>query len=207
MPIQNGHDINLKSKRLQRATAVYQAMVLLTLSKKITGLIGPLLMRTGLSARQAFLRGQVRDSHYLDMLFLVRYAQKLISLEVNDESARVVTKFKKQTKVDHIVDTAFDRMFGTNVDEERMKKASIAELRVEVLEDNLRPALINNEVWSDVMKWRLNFRVIKWARQEFLISKYGPEVKVREAWKRMFFFKEWQYFLTRFSSIETYRRP
>ena len=155
-------------------------MVFLTLSKKLTGLIGPLLMRTGLSARQAFLRGQVRDSHYLDMLFLVRYAQKLISLEVNDESSRVVTKFKKQNRVDQFVDNTFDRMFGTNVDEERMKKASIAELRVEVLEDNLRPALINNEVWSDVMKWRLNFRVIKWARQEFLISKYGPEIRVRE---------------------------
>jgi hypothetical protein len=136
-------------------------------------------MRTGLSARQSLSRGHVRDSHYLDMLFLVRYAQKLISLEVNDESARVVTKFKKQTRVDQIVDNTFDRMFGTNVDEERMKKASIAELRVEVLEDNLRPALINNEVWSDVMKWRLNFRVIKWARREFLISKYGPEVRVR----------------------------
>jgi hypothetical protein len=146
-------------------------------------------MRTGLSARQSFLRGQVSDSHYLDMLFFVRYAQKLISLEVNDESARVVTKFKKQTKVDQFVDNTFDRMFGTNVDEERMKKASIAELRVEVLEDNLRPALINNEVWSDVMKWRFNFRVIKWARQEFLISKYGPEVKVRQAWKRMYFSK------------------
>jgi hypothetical protein len=154
-------------------------MVLLTFSKKVTGLIGPLLMRTGLSARQAFLRGQARDSHYLDMLFLVRYAQKLISLEIYDESSNVVTKFKKQTRVDKFVDNTFDRMFGTNVDEERMKKASIAELRVEVLADNLRPALINNEVWSDVMKWRLNFRVIKWARQEFLISKYGPEVKVR----------------------------
>ena len=138
-------------------------------------------MRTGLSARQAFLRSQAgRDSHYLDMIFLVRYAQKLISLEVNDESSRVVTKFKKQNRVDQFVDNTFDRMFGTNVDEERMKKASIAELRVEVLEDNLRPALINNEVWSDVMKWRLNFRVIKWARQEFLISKYGPEIRVRD---------------------------
>jgi hypothetical protein len=71
-------------------------MVLLALSKKITGLTGPLLMRTGLSARRAFSRGQVRDSHCLDVLFLVWHAQNLISLEVNDESARVVTKFKKQ---------------------------------------------------------------------------------------------------------------
>jgi hypothetical protein len=42
----------------------------------------------------------------------------------------------------------------------------------------LRPALIPNDRWSDAMKWRWNSRVLKWARQEFVVSKYGPEVKV-----------------------------
>ena len=153
-------------------------MVLLTLSKKFTGLIGPFLLRTGLSVRQAFLRGRALDAPYLDMLFLIQTAQKLISLEIHDESARSVTKWKKQTRLDRFVDTTFDSLFGKSEEEELKRQASIAELRVEVLEDNLRPALIHNEVWSDVMKWRLNFRVLMWARKEFLVSKYGPEVKV-----------------------------
>jgi hypothetical protein len=152
-------------------------MVFLSLSKKISGLVGPFLMRNGLSLRHAFLRGRPGDAPYTDMLFLVRWAQQMISLEVHDESARVVTKFKKQTRIDKLVDSSFDAMFGKSSEEDRMKKASFSELRVQVLEDSLRPALVNNERWSDVMKWRFNFRVIKWARTEFLVSKYGPDVK------------------------------
>ena len=155
-------------------------MVLLTLAKKIGGQVAPLLMRTGLSIRHGLLRGRDRDSPYLDMLLLIRYAQSLISLEVYDESAATVTKFKQQSKLDKIVDNVYDSMFGAPAEEEEMRKASISKIRVKVLEDYLRPALIDNEQWSDVLKWRLNFRIVKWARTELLVSKYGPSVKVRD---------------------------
>ena len=157
---------------------VVDSMVLFTITKKIGGQIAPFLMRTGLSIRHRLLRGVDRDSPYLDMLLLIRYAQSIISLEVYDESAATVTKFKKQSKLDKVVDKVYDGLFGAPAEEEEMRKASISKIRVKVLEENLRPALIDNEQWSDVLKWRLNFRVLKWARTELLVSKYGPEVKV-----------------------------
>lgn len=169
-------------------------MVLLSLVKKVGGLLGPFMMRSGLSARQMLLRFGVKESPYMDLILLIRHAQKLISLEVYEESAVTVTKFKQHTKVDKIVDDVYDRMFGKNAEEEELRKASISKLRLKVLEEYLRPALVDNEVWSDVLKWRLNFRVLKWARTETLVSKYGPEVKVcviRIRWHHWYTFACW----------------
>jgi hypothetical protein len=174
-------------------------MVFLTLSKKVTGVIGPFLFRSGLAARnvllwrQAAAAGANKDSPYLDMLLLIPYAQKLISLTVYDESARVVTQYKHDTtRLERALDDTYDALFGkstnNNEDEQQQKQkaASVADLRIQVLDDNLRPALIPNDRWSDVMKWRWNVRVLKWARTEFLVSKYGPEVKVREVHALLF---------------------
>ena len=76
----------------------------------------------------------------------------------------------------------YDALFGKSDEEEEAstmkKKKTIAQLRVQVLEDQLRPVLFPEEKWSDVFKWRWNARVVKWVRKEFLVAKYGPEVKV-----------------------------
>jgi hypothetical protein len=146
-------------------------MVLLTLSKKITGLVGPFVFRNGLKARNAI----GSSNHHWDLLFL-SYAQKLISLEVYEESAKVVKQFKYQSALDEWVDKTFDKWFGTDADEQRRLRASVSELRVEVLEENLRPALLPNGQWRDVLAWKDNARVKQWARKEFLISKYGAAV-------------------------------
>jgi hypothetical protein len=66
-------------------------------------------------------------------------------------------------------DTYDDALFGkskeNNEDAQQKQKAgSVADLRIQVLDDNLRPALIDlipNDRWSDVMKWRWNVRVLK----------------------------------------------
>ena len=150
-------------------------MVLLTLSKKITGLVGPFLFRNGLKARNA-LGGNSSSSPYWDLVFL-NYAQKLISLEVHEESAKVVKQFKYQSKMDEWVDKTFDKWFGADADEQRRLKASVSELRLEVFEDNMRAALLPNDRWSDIFAWKDNVRVKQWARKEFLISKYGADVQ------------------------------
>jgi hypothetical protein len=158
-------------------------MVFLTLSKRVTGLVGPVLFRTGLTTRNALLQLRntqptVNDSPYLDLFCLIPYAQKLISLAVYDESARVVSRFKDKSRMDQALDSTYDALFGQSKQDQAREQASISELRVQVLDDQLRPALIPNDRWSDAMKWRWNSRVLKWARQEFVVSKYGPEVKV-----------------------------
>lgn len=132
-------------------------MVFLTLSKKIANTIGPALFRSGLMARNALV--QKANSPYLDMMFLLPFSQKLISLAIYDDSRRVVSQFYKKGN---------DKMDAT---------LAISDLRLQVLSDNMRPALLPNEVWDDIDQWRWNLRVMKWARSEFLVSKYGPQVK------------------------------
>jgi hypothetical protein len=86
-------------------------MVFFTLSKKVTGLIGPFLLRTGLAARNALSRTTTRtprvDAPYLDMLCLVPIAQKLISLAVYDESLKVVSSYHndKSSRVGQALDS------------------------------------------------------------------------------------------------------
>ena len=152
-------------------------MVFLTLSKKVTGVIGPLLFRTGLSARNVLSRSAKNDAPYLDMALLIPYAQKLMSLAVYDESQRMVSAYKDKSRVDQALDDTYDALFGKSKEDEEMEQASISEIRIQVLDDYLRPALLPNDRWEDTSKWRWNFRVMKWARMEFLVSKYGPKVK------------------------------
>lgn len=158
-------------------------MVLFTISKQITNLIGPALFRTGLSTRNLLalaVSPNSSDTPYLDLLCGIPYSQKLLSLSVYDESARVVSKFKEASRVEKALDATYDALFGSNTspEEQAQVEQSIADIRLEVLEEQLRPALLPNEQWGDVLQWKWNPRIMKWLRQELLVAKYGPRVKV-----------------------------
>lgn len=152
-------------------------MVFLTLSKKVTSLIGPTLFRTGLAARNILSRNSRKDAPYLDMIFLVPVAQKLISLAIYDESLKKVSSYKDKTRVEKALDSTYDALFGKSKEDAEQEEIDISDIRIQVLDDNLRPALLPKDRWSDVLKWKWNARIIKWARKEFLVSKYGPQVK------------------------------
>ena len=170
-------------------------MVFLTISKKITSVVGPVLLKTGLNVRNAIsyvlpggsktsrTSSALRDNPYLDMMLMIPYAQKLISLAIYEKSAEVVTQYndqqrEKMQEKSSSLDQMYDSLFGQQQKQQQQySKKSISELRVKVFEEKIRPSLLPNESWSDVMKWRFNVRVIKWARTEFLISKYGPAIR------------------------------
>ena len=177
-------------------------MVFLTISKQITGLIGPFLFRNGIRARNVFVRisnsTPTALTPYLDMAVLIPYAQKLMSLTVYDESQQAISDYYKEKAVASSssssassgLKSTFDALLGNKpprpetpleatkeqVQDENM---ALSDIRISVLESELRPALLPNETWSDVASWRWNFPVVKWARMEFLVSKYGPSIKVR----------------------------
>jgi hypothetical protein len=150
-------------------------MVFLTFSKILTGLLGPPLLRKGLVARNAL---QKQDSPYLDMIFFIPYAQKMISLAVYDESQKALTRSHDNDQSNlSMIQYLFSNISKEKDDYVPRSPNSISELRLLVLDEKLRPALLPNETWGDVNIWRWNIRVMKWARMEFFVCKYGPQVK------------------------------
>jgi hypothetical protein len=138
-------------------TTHYCRMVLLTASARLNQWLGPHLLRWGIYLRYSLAGGIIRDNPRADVLCGLPVAQKLIQIEVHDESkAQVIAEAKKNS-------------YFTEQDE--------ASARIRVFERYLRPALIPNEKWSDVRKWQFHSRLIKWVRAEFLVAKYGSSVR------------------------------
>ena len=153
-------------------------MVVLTLSRKINKVIGPFLLRNGIALRYALGRGVVTDNPFWDSMLLVHLSQRLVSMEVHDDALKLQRDSRRpQSTLDEWAEKTFDSMFGKSEEEERLKKMSDAELRVHVLEQYIRPALLKNETFSDVLKWRFHQRTLKWLRAEYLIAKYGSTVQ------------------------------
>ena len=48
---------------------------------------------------------------------------------------------------------------------------------MEAYENYMRPILVPNERWGDVMRWQFNVRFVNFARVEFLAAKYGLDLK------------------------------
>ena len=118
-------------------------MVFLTISKRITTLVGPAIFRTGLRARN-LLSQQQQDTPWLDSLCGLTFAQKLISLAIYDESVRFVSEFKAKSRLDDALDITYAKLFGGKSPEDAAREeASIAELRLEVLDSQLRPAPVS----------------------------------------------------------------
>jgi hypothetical protein len=153
-------------------------MVFLNLTKSFNQWLGPFLLRNGLRARYVLGQGVIRDSPQTDALLWIPLAQKLISLEVHDECQKAILKGRVEpswreyisggTKSSEPSETAE----GTSPN-----RPSDAELRLQVLEKYLRPALVKNEQWSNVQTWQFHNRFRQWARTEFLVAKHGPDLR------------------------------
>lgn len=145
-------------------------MVLYTVSNYVTHWMAPRLFRVGIALRNHFPRS---TSYTYDFFCGLPMAQTMLSLKLYDESTkRVAQQQQQQSTADphHDPDERFDLY------------ASMAiKTRLKVLQEHLRPALTPNNLWSDVHQWNWNLRILKWVRQEVLIAKYGPLVKVRNS--------------------------
>ena len=133
--------------------------MLLTLSKKTNQWLGKFLLKHGIKARFALSDGVMRDHPRLDAALLLPLAMRLVSLESYDQGQVAVNRALQQESIQ------------TNKTEFHTPE-SLGEIRLQVLESYLRPALLPNEQWSDVCRWRFHQRLVKWARKEYLMTRY-----------------------------------
>lgn len=156
-------------------------MVFLNLTKHFNRWLGPFLLRNGLKARYRLGGGVIRDSARMDIMLCIPLAQKLISLEVHDECQQAVTNGRveaswKESLFGRSRKTS-DGQHETTARAAAAAAATPATIRLQVLEKYLRPALVNNEQWSNVRTWQFHNRLLKWARTELLMAKHGPELR------------------------------
>jgi hypothetical protein len=155
--------------------------VFLNLTKNFNQWLGPFLLRQGLRARYVLGQGVLRDSPRTDALLWIPIAQKLISLEVHDECQKAVLNGRVEPTwreyMSGFTPSAETETFERPDDTTRANRPSDAELRIQVLEKYLRPALVQNEHWGNVQTWQLHNRFLQWARTELLLAKHGPDLR------------------------------
>lgn len=177
-------------------------MVFLTASKRITSLIGSPLLRFGLAARSSLPLGggntsslpsapsnhpqASSDTPYLDTALLIPFSQKLLSLTLYDESQRMVSEYYRQQQsqddgskngiLESLMTSSSQSQSPPSNDASTIQE--ISNLRIQAYDNVIRKTLLPNECLSDLQRWMGHLRILKWARAEFLISKYGPMVKV-----------------------------
>lgn len=134
-------------------------MAILTLSQKFNQWLGPTLLRSIIRFRYALGNGVITDNKLLDTVLLLPIAQRLISLEVHDES---------QTLIQNWINSGLDFSGGKNNDP--------ATIRLRVLDKYLRSVLVPTESWKDIQRWRFYHPIVKWARMEYLQARYGANV-------------------------------
>ncbi|CAB9501236.1 expressed unknown protein [Seminavis robusta] len=152
-------------------------MVLLPLTRKLNKALGPFLLRNGLRLRMAL--GSPGDNPTLDSLTGITWAQKLISIEAHHDAQAFMDHIQKikHSPIEVWVEDTFDRIFGKDDLEERRKTMTPSEIRLSILESYLRPALLPDERWSNVLQWRFHTRLLKWIRAEWLLAQYGLHVQ------------------------------
>ncbi|KAL3921357.1 MAG: hypothetical protein SGILL_002786, partial [Bacillariaceae sp.] len=156
-------------------------------SSAFTRAIGPSLFRTGLSLRNRLTRPETASSYALDMIFLLPYSQKLLSLAIYEESKIRMTAFQKKIAESAANEDVFEAIEDPTSDS-KLKTASakitsavshteqLSEIRMDVFNGVLRPSLLPTEQWGrDVEEaWRYKIRLVAWLRTELIIAKYGP---------------------------------
>jgi hypothetical protein len=107
----------------------------------------------------------------------------MLSLEIQEDANE---KLKRARNVDDrsafgkFADKTFDRIFGEEPQEQEnrtLQEIQDMNPRLDAFESYMRPILVPNEKWSDVMRWQFHIRFLNWVRVEFLAAKYGLDLK------------------------------
>lgn len=154
-------------------------MVLFSLSRRINKIVGPPALRYGLTARYA-LGSPTRDSPFLDAFLFIPFSQKMVSLEVQEDAADKLKKASKTPSAfDKFAETTFDRLFGKGAPEEyhTLEEVKAMNPRMQAFENYMRPILVPNETWSDVLRWQFHVRFVNFVRVEYLQAKWGLDLK------------------------------
>ena len=154
-------------------------MVMFSLSRRINKIVGPPALRYGLSLRYT-LGSATRDNPILDSLFFIPFAQKMVSLEVQQDAADKMKRASTPpSRFDKFAEATFDRLFGKGAPEEyhTLEEVKAMNPRMQAFENYMRPILVPNEKWSDVMRWQFHARFVNFIRNEYLAAKWGLDLK------------------------------
>ena len=156
-------------------------MLFATAVKKINRLIAPAILKHGLSAQFILSRGNAKDNPYLDYALLLPFAQKLLSIEIQEIAQEKKMKLlkeknKKPSAFDEFVDKVWDKYLEPMSIKEEVKKSS-GNLRLDAFEDIIRPILTPTNEWVNIEHYRFNQRFIKWLRSEYLVCKFEEDIR------------------------------
>jgi len=179
------HELNSSGAALRRTADRTCSMILTTLITKVNKHLATPLLRSGLTLRVSLGGGVIRPNPYLDYLSLVPWAQRLVSFEVRSAAQQIrAEQDREPTAFDKFVDVAWDRLFEnasramSPPPPSPSSQAHVDNPQLQALQTYLRPALVPNEQWGDVVRWYFNTRFVKWARMEYLAAKYGDDVRM-----------------------------
>ena len=160
-----------------------------TVTTKINQFLTPQLLRYGLSARSSrLLQSQdnvYRDSVSKDFLCLLPISQSLLSEEIREltQKRHQALLLEAQTKDKGMIDEWLDSIWDKYLErlappssQEEDKRSSNLPLRLSIMEDLIRSALLPTERYSDLERWQHHPRVTKWLRAEFLLAKYQEKL-------------------------------
>ena len=145
-------------------------MVLYTITKHASYWLAPRLLHIGLAARYRFFPHTT--NYYWDSLCGLALAQRLTSICVYEQSRKRASASGGAGAGSSGTTTSAST--GTT----STTATSGPNHRLQVLQDIVAPAI------SNVEQWQWNVRFLKWLRQEVLVAKYEPNVKVRRERER-----------------------
>lgn len=160
-------------------------MLFATAAKKLNRLLAPAILKHGLTMRFILGRGRIKDNPYLDYALLLPFAQTLLSIEVQEiEKEQKQKQLEKETRVPSAFDEFVDRVWNQYIEpnaSDRKQKDEEEEIpdnpRLDAFQQFLGPVLTPTKEWSDIERYRFNARFIKWLRSEYLICKYGSDIR------------------------------
>lgn len=159
-------------------------MLFATITKKLNRVIAPSLLKYGLTARYVLTQGNIKDTPYLDYLLLLPFSQTLLSIEIQEIAKETRRgQIEAQNKVLSLFDKFVDRIWNRyleplslSTDKDATKHYS-NNPRLDAFQEYMRPILTPTNQWSNIERYRMNQRFIKWLRSEYLICKYEPDIR------------------------------
>lgn len=139
-------------------------MVLLNATRYFNRFLGPFLLKNGVRLRRRFL-DKGTDQPTLDAVLGITLGRWLVGLEARDQAIDLIQEMQsKKSSSSNDLPLSLDRE---------------AAIRVQVLDDYVRPALLPNESWSEdvVAHWQFYPRLVRWLRSEYLSARFGPHVQ------------------------------
>jgi len=146
--------------------------------------------------------GMIYDNPYLDTFLFTPMAQSILSTEVQHESFEKKQKLHQEkekefsssplSEMKHSFDTFIDHTWDkylepisasqplqepSQLQKRQLQFIKNQDVRLQTLQEYIRPALIPNNHFSDIHRWRFNNRFVKWLRSEYLMCKYDAQIR------------------------------